>query len=85
MIADRGRRHGSIHSDAWTGAAAELARSSLIGIYPVTGWWRERPHLNRWNAIAPYNLIVTIETPGQDVDLYTPIVNQAAVTTEIEA
>ena len=83
-IGDQGRRHGSIHSDAWTGNATELARSSLIGVYPVTGWWRERSHLEKWNRTASYSLIVTIETPGVEVDLYTPIVNQAVVAAEIE-
>src|SRR4051812_1701817 len=40
-IGDQGRRKGSIHCDWWTGPAAELASCNLIGIYPVTGWWRE--------------------------------------------
>ncbi len=33
---------GSIHSDAWTGTAAQLASSNLLVVYPVTGWWRYR-------------------------------------------
>ena len=33
---------GSVHSDAWTGTAAQLASSNLIAIYPVGGWWRYR-------------------------------------------
>ena len=82
-IGDQGRRHGSIHSDAWIGDATELARSDLIGVYPVTGWWRERPHLNKWGSSASYSLIVTIEAPEIEIDLYTPIVNQTAITTEI--
>lgn len=67
------RSKGSIHSDTWIGTAVELANSGMIAIFPVTGWWRERPHLNRWNSKARYSLIVSIETEATDVDLYTPI------------
>jgi hypothetical protein len=81
---DQGRRHGSIHSDWWTGNAADLAATNLIAVYPVTGWWRERPHLGRFNSSARYSLIVTIETANVEVDLYTPIVNEATILTELE-
>jgi hypothetical protein len=85
VVGDQGRTHGSIHSDWWTGPAIELASSNLIAIYPVTGWWRERPHLESWGKAARYALIVTIEAPELEIDLYTPIVNQAVIRTEIEA
>ena len=81
MFGDRLRRKGSIHSDVWTGTAAELAASEAIAIYPVTGWWKERHFLGRWNRQARYSLIVTLETDAEDVDLYTPIANQIAVET----
>lgn len=77
------RTRGSIHSE-WTGTAADLAESGVIGIYPVTGWWRERPHLDRWNRFARYSLIVSIETPRTDVDLYTATQNEIAVLQQIE-
>jgi hypothetical protein len=78
------RCKGSIHSDTWTGSAVELAQCGVIAIFPVTGWWRERPHLNCWNRSARYSLIVTIETPAAEVDLYTPIANQIGVPVEVE-
>jgi len=84
VVGDQGRRHGSIHSDWWTGNAADLAATNLIAVYPVTGWWRERPHLGRYDSPARYSLIVTIEAPEIEVDLYTPIVNQATILTELE-
>ncbi|MFH0778541.1 MAG: S8 family peptidase, partial [Candidatus Eisenbacteria bacterium] len=83
-IGDHGRRRGSIHSDWWTGTAVELASCDRIAVYPVTGWWRERPHLQRWGRKARYSLIVTIEAPEQEVDLYTPIMNEATIRTEVE-
>lgn len=82
-IGSRGRTHGSIHSDWWEGTASELAQCNRVAIYPVTGWWRERPHLNKWERMARYSLVISIETPDVEVDLYTPIVNQAMVSTEL--
>ncbi len=81
-IGDRLRRKGSVHSDTWSGSAAELADCGVIAVFPVTGWWKERPHLDCWNRQARYVLIVTIETPQTDVDLYTPIANQIGVPVE---
>ena len=78
------RCKGSIHSDTWTGSAAELAQCGVVAVFPVTGWWKERPHLERWNRLARYALIVSIETPETEVDLYTPIVNQIGVPIQTE-
>jgi hypothetical protein len=83
-IGSKGRTHGSLHSDWWTGTAAELAASGHVAVYPVTGWWRERPHLGRLENKARYSLIVSLETPSEDVDIYHAIENFATVTTELE-
>jgi hypothetical protein len=53
-------------------------------VHPVTGWWRERPHLGRYEKLAKYSLIVSIEAPQVEVDLYTPIATQATIVTEVE-
>ncbi len=73
------RRKGSLHSDTWTGTAAQLAESGVVAVFPITGWWKERQHLNCWNRQARYSLIVTIETPATNVDVYTPIAIQLGV------
>lgn len=80
------RTRGSVHSDTWTGTASELAACGVIAIHPVTGWWRERPHLDRWSRSARYALVVSLETENTEVDLYTPIENQMVteVGTEVE-
>jgi hypothetical protein len=49
----------------------------MIAIFPVTGWWRERPHLGYANKQARYSLIVSLETPEEDI--YTPIANQIGI------
>lgn len=78
------RSLGSLHSDRWTGTAAELSQRGFVGVYPVIGWWRERHQLGRWNRRARYALVVTIETPEVDVDVYTPVANMIATQNEIE-
>lgn len=75
LIGTNNRHLGSIHSDVWEGTAAQLAISNLVGIYPTAGWWKERKWLGRWNKKVRYSLIVSLHTPEQDVDLYTPIFN----------
>jgi hypothetical protein len=78
------RSLGSLHSDRWKGTAAELAHRGFIGVYPVIGWWRERHQLGRWNKRARYALVVTIETPRVDVDVYTPVANMIETRIETE-
>lgn len=69
---------GSIHSDFIDSSAIELCNAKHIAVYPVIGWWRERHHLGKYNKKIRYSLIVSIETPETDVDLYTPIVTKIA-------
>ncbi len=77
------RARGSVHSDRWCGSGSELANTGYVAIYPVTGWWKERPHLRGWAKSTRYALIVSIETPNTDVDLYTPITQE--IRTRIDA
>lgn len=67
------RNKGSIHKDVWEGTAADLAERGLLAVYPAMGWWRTRKKLERYDKQARYSLIVSIETPSTDVDLYTPV------------
>jgi hypothetical protein len=75
----RAREHGSIHSDHWTGAAAVLAERGVIGVHPVSGWWKEQPKRDRSAKGVRYALIVSIEAPGVETDLWTPVANQVGV------
>jgi len=84
LIGGNGRNVGSIHSDIWQGRAADLAASNQIGVYPAVGWWRERHHLGRWNKRCRYSLIVSILTPDEEVDIYTPVAVQIGVAVPIE-
>ena len=73
LIGDDLRRRGSLHSDIWTGSAAKLAQMEHLIVYPVNGWWRLRPQHQRYKERIRYALIVTLETVGADIDLYSPI------------
>ncbi len=83
VIGENGRTHGSIHSDWWVGRAIDLAKCENIVVYPTGGWWRDRRHLGRYDSKARYSLIVSLESESEEIELYTPIVTLANVTTEI--
>ncbi len=78
------RNVGSIHSDLWSGTAAELAASNLIIVHPAVGWWRERHHLGRFDKETRYALVVSFALPGQEIDIYTPIAIQLGVQTPVQ-
>lgn len=75
---------GSIHSDFCELSAVELSECNQIAVYPVIGWWREHSYLGKSNNKIRYSLVVSLSTPKQDIDLYTPIITQIANATEIE-
>ncbi|MDQ0357005.1 hypothetical protein J2S22_003949 [Rhodoplanes tepidamans] len=76
---------GSVHSDLWSGTAADLAARDHIAVFPTLGWWNKRPHLGAWEKQAKYALIVTIATPESDVDIYTPVANEIGIPVVVEA
>lgn len=78
------RSNGSIHSDYMEITAAELSECNLIAVYPVIGWWRERKHLGKVENQTRYSLIISLETPAQDVELYTTVKNMIEVPIEIK-
>lgn len=78
------RVRGSLHVDHWRGPAAELAARGAIAVFPVTGWWKERKNRDRSDYGVRYSLIVSIETPGIDVDVWTPVAQAAGVPITIE-
>lgn len=75
---------GSIHSDFITCNAVDLCEAKFIAVYPVVGWWRERAYLGKAGSTARYSLVVSISTPLQDVDFYTPIITQIPTSVKIE-
>lgn len=84
-IGTNNRSTGSVHSDYWEGTAAALATCNHIAVYPVIGWWRERKHLGKVENQTRYALIISLETPAQDVEIYTTVRNMVEVPIEINA
>jgi Subtilase family len=83
LLGPKYRDQGSIHSDFWSGTAADLAQRDAIGVFPVGGWWKEKPYLEKWDTEARYSLIVTIKAPGVEVDIYTSVEAKIAIAAEI--
>lgn len=83
LIGSNSRDTGSVHSDIWKGTAADIASCNLIGVYPVIGWWRERAWLGRWDRRARYSLIVSLHTPDESIDIYTPVAVQLGIPVEV--
>ena len=73
------RDRGSLHSDIWRGPASDLARRGVVAVYPVSGWWKDREHLEKYNRSARFSLVISIVTPPVGIDIYTPVLNQIAV------
>jgi hypothetical protein len=75
---------GSLHTDIWTGPAAELANKEAVAVYPVAGWWKDRSAYDQSERGVHYSLVVSIESPVVEVDLWTPVAQQIAPEIAIE-
>ena len=67
---------GSLHTDIWTGPAIDLASKGAIAVYPVAGWWKNRRTYDQSDQGVNYSLVVSIESPSVEVDLWTPVAQQ---------
>ncbi len=75
---------GSVHTDIWSGSAVDLASKGAIAVYPVAGWWKNRRRLDQSDQGVDYSLIVSIESPEVEIDLWTPVMHQIAAEVQIE-
>lgn len=83
-LGEQARSHGSLHSDILQGFAADLAERGVVGIYPVSGWWKDQPKRDRSEKGARYALVVSIETPSVDADIWTSVAEQVGVPVVVE-
>ena len=83
-LGDDLRCRGSIHSDTWVGTSAQLAEMEHLIIFPVNGWWRLRAQHKKYNNRIRYALVVSLETTGLDLDIFTPI-NAEVVKSKVDA
>ncbi len=83
LVGPRQRNLGSLHQDVWNTSGVELAQSGKIAVYPVGGWWKNNRARNRQDRQVRYSLVVSLRTPTENVDLYTPIANLLRIPTAI--
>ncbi len=83
-IGERTRARGSLVSDSWTGTAAALANRGQLAVFPAMGWWRNRSSHGRFDRAARYSLLISIEAPEIQQDLYAIVAQQIAAPVEIE-
>lgn len=79
FLGDHARSKGSLHCDVWEGTAADLAERNVIGVYPVSGWWKDQPSHDRSSVGARYALVISIEVDAENVDIWTPVALQVGV------
>ncbi len=80
----KGRTRGSIHSDWFVAPGVDVADCGLIAVHPVSGWWQERAHLERYETPARYGLVVSLETDDLKVDLHEKIAALAPLPVAID-
>ncbi|WP_339904238.1 S8 family peptidase [uncultured Cyclobacterium sp.] len=78
-IKERVRSKGSIKKDFLKTNGATLASRNILAVYPKGGWYKSRKVLDKYNQEVRYALIVTIETPETEVDIYTPVENMIGI------
>jgi hypothetical protein len=75
-IGERLRARGSLLSDSWSGTAAQLSNRGQLAIFPAIEWWRNRQAHGRFERLARYSLVVSIEAPAIEQDLYAVVAHQ---------
>lgn len=79
LVGTQGRNQGSLHSDIWTGSAADLADCGVLAVHPSGGWWKSNNRTDRVGRPVRYALLVSLETEEIETDLYTPIATKLDV------
>jgi len=78
-LGSQARTRGSLHVDFWDGTAIELASRGRLAVFPVTGWWKEQASRDRSDLGARYALVLSIQTPVETADLWTPVAQQVGL------
>lgn len=70
---------GSIRKDFITATGLEMSERNVLAVFPKNGWYKNLKRQNKFDEEVRYSLIVSLETEENDVDLYTPVMNQVAI------
>ncbi len=79
LLGDQIRNKGSLHCDIWEGTAIDLAQRNVIGVYPVSGWWKDQPSRDRSEVGTRYALLVGIEVDAENIDIWTPVAHKVGI------
>ncbi|MCU5781136.1 hypothetical protein MA04_00436 [Alcanivorax balearicus MACL04] len=60
----------------------DLLDMHTIAIFPVGGWWKYRTAEDRWKNEVKFSLLVSIETPDQEIDIYSEVENLVNISIE---
>jgi hypothetical protein len=82
-IKERVRSKGSIKKDFLKTDGANLASRNILAVYPKGGWYRSRKVLEKYDQEVRYSLIVSIETPETEIDIYTPVENLISIPIQV--
>ncbi|WP_425044655.1 S8 family peptidase [Primorskyibacter sp. S87] len=78
------RSVGSLHIDAMTIPANDLAQRGVLAVYPVGGWWKENRKVDPERCVARFSLVVEIDAGEAEVDLYTEVQQHIAAQVAIQ-
>jgi hypothetical protein len=70
---------GSIRKDFISATGLEMSERNVLAVFPKNGWYKNLKRQNKFNEVVRYSLIVSLETEENDIDLYTPVMNQLAI------
>ncbi|UKJ07783.1 S8 family peptidase [Solitalea lacus] len=83
-VLKRLRNKGSIKKDFIVMSGADLSTRNIIAVFPKNGWYKTRKKLGKANTKVRYSLIVSLETPRTEVDIYTPVQTQISIENIVE-
>ncbi len=63
----------------------ESLQKKHIAVYPVSGWWKELKSENRRSSIARFSLIISIETPENNLEIHNEIESLIAIENTIQS
>lgn len=70
----RNRRDvGSLHIDQLTCPASDLARRSMLAVFPVTGWWKTQKSVDPATRPARFSLVIEIDAEHVSAELYAEV------------
>ncbi|MDH8281562.1 hypothetical protein QIG10_27210, partial [Klebsiella pneumoniae] len=57
---------------------------NTIAVYPVGGWWKYRTAQDRYENRVRYSLLVSIDVPDENIDIYSEVENIINIGNQID-